>query len=71
MKSIEEVIAQRAGDWLKLDGVVGIYEGVAPDGVSMICVAVRKETPALAARISSEAGGHRVEIVVTGPIEPL
>ncbi|HXV12981.1 MAG TPA: hypothetical protein VEC56_02125 [Candidatus Krumholzibacteria bacterium] len=70
MKPIDQVIAERAGEWLKIDGVVGVYQGVAPDGAEIICIAVRKETPALAARISSQAGGHRVEIVATGPIEP-
>ncbi|MCI0452013.1 MAG: hypothetical protein L0Z51_06410 [Candidatus Latescibacteria bacterium] len=71
MKTIEAIIAERAGAWLKLDGVVGIYEGIAADGAPVIRVAVTKETPALAARISTEAGGYRVEVVVTGPIEPM
>jgi hypothetical protein len=71
MKSIEQVIAEHAPALLEKDGVVGVYEGVDPNDVGVIRVAVVKHTRKIVGRIPKEIDGYRIEIVETGPIGPL
>ena len=70
MKPIEQVIDAHAPALLRIDGVVGVYEGVAENGASIIRIAVARRTRALVAKLPQEVEGYPVEIVVTGPIGP-
>jgi len=70
MKPIEQVIDAHAPALLRIDGVVGVYEGVAENGASIIRIAVARRTRALVAKLPQEVEGYAVEIVVTGPIGP-
>lgn len=71
MKPIDEVIGEYAPQWLEIDGVEGVFEGVDARGVDVIRVAVAKRTRSLLERLPAEAGGYPVEVVETGPIVPL
>ncbi len=70
MKPIDAVIEEHAKEWLRIDGVVGVYEGVAADGAAIIHIAVAKRTRRLVEKLPRELDGYAVEIVVTGPIGP-
>ena len=70
MKAIELVIEEHAPEWLRIDGVVGVYEGAGADGAVIIQIAVAKRSRALLEKLPSEADGYAIEIVVTGPIGP-
>ena len=66
-----EVIHDHAGRLMKIDGVVGVYEGRLENGGTSIVVMVETDRPGLDDDISPELEGYPVRIEAGGAIRPL
>lgn len=63
--TIEEVLKQRTPELMRLDGVVGVGQGVC-EGTP--CIRVYIVADSIAATLPPRVDGYRVDPVVTGPI---
>ena len=64
--SIEEAVRRASMDFMKMDGVTGVGQGLC-DGTP--CIRVYVLTDAAAARLPKSQDGHPVSPVVTGRVE--
>ena len=64
------VIEASADSLMAIPGVVGVYEGLSGrETVIRIMLAARSDS--LVRRLPKRLGGYRVELEVTGPVEPM
>jgi hypothetical protein len=71
-KDINAVLKDHDKEFLAIPGVVGVYVGLLPDGITpCLKVMVVKETEDLKKRIPKSIEGYPVLIDETGPIHPL
>lgn len=68
-RPIEEVLAAHTPEWMELPGVVGTGIGLCDDE-PCIRVFLSRPSPEAEEAIPERVEGHRVELVVTGPITP-
>lgn len=66
-----EVLNEHAPRLMKIDGVVGVYEGALEDGRPCIVVMLKEERPGLRDDIPAELGGYPVKLEFGGEIRPL
>lgn len=55
---------KKAEEWMKIEGVEGVAQGLSPDGRDCICVFTSR--PGIADRFPAELGGHPVIVEETG-----
>ena len=64
------VIEASADSLMAIPGVVGVYEGLS-GRETVIRIMITARTDSLVRRLPKRLGGYRVELEVTGPIEPM
>lgn len=67
---IEDVLARHAPQLMRIEGVVGVGQGLTEDGEDCLKILVVADTPELRARIPSVLEGYRVVLRPTGELEP-
>lgn len=65
-----QVIEARSPALMAIPGVVGVYEGVSR-GDKVIRVMLATDADSTRRKLPKRLDGYRVEIEVTGPIEPM
>lgn len=66
-----EVIALHADSLMAIPGVVGVYEGVSSDGKPVLRVMLAARSAEAERRVPKRLDGYRVELEITGKIEPM
>jgi hypothetical protein len=70
-RDINEVLRDHDRELMKIPGVVGIYVGLAEDGITpCLRVMVDRKTPELEKKIPKSLEGYRVLVDETGTIRP-
>ena len=64
------VIEASADSLMAIPGVVGVYEGLS-GRETVIRIMLAAHSDSLVRRLPKRLGGYRVELEVTGPIEPM
>ena len=64
------VIEASADSLMAIPGVVGVYEGLS-GRETVIRIMLAEHSDSLVRRLPKRLGGYRVELEVTGPIEPM
>ena len=70
-RSVTDVLNDHAGRLMKIDGVVGVYEGRLENGDTCIAVMVAADRQGLEQDISPEVEGYPVRIEISGVIRPM
>lgn len=70
-RTAAEVIHDHADRLMKIDGVVGVYEGRLENDETSIVVMVEADRPGLDREIAPVLEGYPVRIEVAGVIRPL
>lgn len=65
---LAQVIAAHRDEIMAIPGVVGMYEGLTPDGRPVLRVMVVERRPEIERRVPRTLDGYPVEIEVTGEI---
>ncbi|MGD8777346.1 MAG: hypothetical protein PVH88_00105 [Ignavibacteria bacterium] len=71
MLSVKEVIEKHSDAIMKIEGVVGIYEGMLDDNSPVITIMVIKKSEALLKKLPTSMEGYPVTVDETGEIKPL
>ena len=66
-----QVIASHSDSLMAIPGVVGVYEGRGRSGETVIRVMLAARSDSALRRIPRRLDGYRVEVEVSGPIEPM
>ena len=64
------VIEASADSLMAIPGIVGVYEGLS-GRETVIRIMLAAHSDSLVRRLPKRLGGYRVELEVTGPIEPM
>ena len=68
---IADVIKKHSNEIMKIDGVVGLYEGTTEEGNPCIKVMIKEDSPVIKEKIPGELEGYPVITEVTGEIRPM
>jgi hypothetical protein len=66
-----QAIALHSDSLLAVPGVVGLYEGRSSAGETVIRIMLAKRSAETERRLPRRLEGYRVEVEVSGPIEPM
>lgn len=70
-RSLSDVLKDNAGRLMKIEGVVGVYEGLLDNGEQCITVMVKSDRPGLKDEIPSAIEGYPVRLEIGGEIRPM
>ena len=70
-RPISEVLGENAERLMKIEGVVGVYEGRLDDGRECITVMVKSDRPGIRTAIPQVLEGYPVRLEIGGEIRPM
>ncbi len=70
-RPISEVLNDNVSRLMKIEGVVGVYEGVLDNGKPCITVMVKSDRPGLKQDIPTALEGYPVKLEIGGEIRPM
>lgn len=70
-RTIEDVVAERAGGWLALPGVTGVYRGETPDGGPCVVVMLRAPAEEMRGLLPAAAEGYPVILEEAADLRPM
>jgi hypothetical protein len=71
IRPLNEVLAEHSGALMKIDGVVGVYEGALENGEPCIVVMLRDAGPEKRKELPGTLEGYPVRLEIGGEIRPL